>query len=112
MRGTGTPPLAGPEFQILTSATAFERANFVASLLSDVFGTGITVDLAPFAALASNAAVLVDACNAHFLGGAMTADARTEIINAVNATPPGNATERVRTALYLTLVAGQGQVDR
>ena len=56
--------------------------------------------------------MLVDACNAHFLGGAMTADARTEIINAVNATPPGNPTERARTAVYLTLVIGQAQVDR
>jgi uncharacterized protein (DUF1800 family)/fibronectin type 3 domain-containing protein len=112
VRGTGTPPLLGPEFQILTSATAFERVNFVASLLSDVFGTGITVDLAPYAALASDAARLVDACNVHFLGGAMTAGARAEIINAVNATPPENATERVRTALYLTLVTGHGQVNR
>jgi uncharacterized protein (DUF1800 family)/fibronectin type 3 domain-containing protein len=112
VRGTGTPPLRGPEFQILTTATAFERVNFIASLLGDVFGAGITVDYAPFASLAGNAAALVDACNAHFLGGALPADARTEIINAVNATPPGNPAERVRTALYLTLVTGHGQVDR
>jgi fibronectin type 3 domain-containing protein len=112
VRGTGTPPLVGPEFQLLTTATAFERVNFIASLVSDYFSPAITVDWAPFTALAANAAVLVDACNTHFLGGAMTADARMEIINAVNATPPGNPSERVRTALYLTLVTGQGQVDR
>jgi hypothetical protein len=112
LRGTGTPPLRGPEFQILTTATAFERVNFIASLLGDVFGTGITADYAPFASLAGNAPALVDACNAHFLGGALPAAARTEIINAVNATPPGDAGERVRTALYLTLVTGHGQVER
>jgi hypothetical protein len=112
VRGTGTPPLRGPEFQILTTATAFERVNFIASLPGDVFGAGITVDYARFAALAGNAAALVDACNAHFLGGALPAGARTELINAVNATPPSNPGERVRTALYLTLVAGHGQVDR
>jgi len=112
VRGTGTPPLVGPEFQLLTTATAFERVNFIASLVSDSFSPAITVDWTPFTALAINAAVLVDACNAHFLGGGMSADARMEIINAVNTTPPANPSERVRTAVYLTLVTGQGQVNR
>jgi hypothetical protein len=45
-------------------------------------------------------------------GGRMSAEARLEIINAVRASSATNMTERVRTALYLTLTAAQFQVDR
>lgn len=112
VRGTGTPPLGGPEFQILTSVTSVERVNFVGSLLGNRFGTDVTVDYAPFTSLAANAAALVDYCNQLFMGGSMSAEERTEIINAVNVTAATNPTERVRTALYLTLTAAQSQVDR
>jgi fibronectin type 3 domain-containing protein len=112
VRGTGTPPLGGPEFQVLTSVTSMERVNFVGSLLGNRFGTDVTVDYAPFTNLAGNAATLVDYCNQLFMGGAMSAEERSEIINAVNVTAASNPTERVRTALYLTLSAAQAQVDR
>ncbi len=110
--GTGTPPLGGPEFQILTSVTSMERVNFVGSLLGNRFGADVTVDYAPFTSLAGTAAALVDFCNQLFMGGAMSAQQRTEIINAVNVTAATNTTERTRTALYLTLSAAQSQVDR
>ena len=43
----------------------------------------------------------------------MSADERKVIIAAVRASSTtGNATERVRTAIYLTLVIAQSQVDR
>jgi uncharacterized protein (DUF1800 family) len=112
VRGTGTPPLGGPEFQILTSVTSIERVNFVGSLLGNRFGTDVTVDYAPFTSLAGSAASLVDFCNQLFMGGTMSAEERTEIINAVNVTAATNPMERVRTALYLTLTAAQSQVDR
>jgi hypothetical protein len=112
VRDTGTPPLGGPEFQILTSVTAVERVNFVGSLLGNRFGADVTVDYAPFMSLAGTAATLVDFCNQLFMGGSMSAEERTEIINAVNVTAASNPTERVRTALYLTLSAAQAQVDR
>jgi hypothetical protein len=112
VRGTGTPPLGGPEFQILTSVTALERVNFAGSLLGNRFGTDVTVDYAPFTSLAGNAAALVDFCNNLFMGGAMSTEERNEIISAVNVTAASNPTERVRTALYLTIIAAQAQVDR
>jgi hypothetical protein len=112
VRGTGTPPLGGPEFQILTSVTSMERVNFVGSLLGNRFGTDVTVDYAPFTSLAANPATLVDYCNLLFMGGGMSAEERTEIINAVTLTAASNPTERVRTALYLTIAAAQAQVDR
>ncbi len=112
VRGTGTPPLGGPEFQILTTVTAFERVNFMASLLGGSFGTNVTVDYTPFRSLAANPAVLVDYCNLLFMGGAMSPEERAEIIAAVGASPATSPNERTRTALFLTLVSAQGQVDR
>jgi hypothetical protein len=49
------------------------------------------------------------------MGGRMSAEERGEIIAAVNAIalgPPDTPLERATTALYLTLVAAQSQVDR
>jgi uncharacterized protein (DUF1800 family) len=112
VRGTGTPPLAGPEFQVLTSVTALERTNFIGSLLGGKFGTNVTVDYTPFTTLAGDPGALVDYCGAVFMGGRMSPEVRNEIIAAVSVTPSSNALERVRTALYLTLSIAQTQVDR
>jgi uncharacterized protein (DUF1800 family) len=114
VRGTSGPggPLGGPEFQILTSVTALERANFVASLIGGFFGTNVTIDYTPFTNRAPDAVALVDYCSLLFMGGRMSEEARLEIINAVRASSTTNMTERVRTALYLTLTAGPFQVDR
>lgn len=105
-------PLAGPEFQILTAVTALERANFVGDLLGGHFGTDVLFDLSPFSSLARDPAALVDACNLRFMGGRMSPEERTAIIAAVRTTPQTNPVERARTALYLTLVAAQSQIDR
>jgi hypothetical protein len=115
VRGTSGPggaPLTGPEYQILTSVTALERANFVAALVGAWFGTDVTIDYTPFNSRAADAVALVDYCSLLFMGGRMSAEARLEIINAVRASSATNVTERVRTALYLTLTAAQFQVDR
>ena len=102
--------LGGPEFQILTSVTSLVRTNFVARLLSGGFGTDVTIDYTPFTSKAVDPAVLVDYCNLLFMGGQMSAAQRAEIISAVGAT--SNTTDRVQTAIYLTLTAAQFQVDR
>jgi len=111
VRNTGTPPLGGPEFQTLTTVTALERANFVASLLGGSFGTDVTFNFDPFTSRASNPAALVDYVNEVLMGGRMSAQQRNEIVATVTVTPATNAIERARTALYLTWVAGQSQVD-
>jgi uncharacterized protein (DUF1800 family) len=110
--GTGVPPLTGPEFQSLTSVTALERANFVAKLIGGGFGADVAIDYSPFTSLASDPGALVDACSQIFMGGRMSPEQRNEIVAAVMVTPASNALERTRTALYLTLVAAQAQVDR
>ena len=115
VRGTNAPggaPLGGPEFQILTTVTTLVRANFVGYLLAGSFGGNVTIDYGPFTSRADDAPALVDYCNVLLMGGGMSTEERTEIIAAVRATPAGETIERSRTALYLTLVAAQGQVDR
>jgi uncharacterized protein (DUF1800 family) len=109
---TGGLPLVGPEFQILTSVTALVRANFVGDLLARRFGDNVTVDYTPFTSRARDAAALVDYCNLLFMGGRMSPQERREIITAVRVSPIESLNERVRTALYLTLVLAQSQVDR
>jgi hypothetical protein len=111
VRGTGTPPLGGPEFQTLTSVTVLERANFGWRFISGGFGSDVVVDLTPYTSLAATPAALVDLVNLNFMGGRMSAEERTEIIAAVGRVASTNATERARTALYLTIVAAQAQVD-
>jgi uncharacterized protein (DUF1800 family)/fibronectin type 3 domain-containing protein len=116
VRGTAVgsaPPLGGPEFQILTSVTSLERANFIGLLLGDRFGDDVTIDLTPYTSRAADPGALVDYCNLVFLGGRMTPEARKAIVAAVRASSTtANALERARTALYLTLIIGQSQVDR
>ena len=106
IRGTA---LAGPEFQILTSVTSLVRTNFVGQLLSGGFGTEVTIDYAPFTSKAADPAALVDYCSLLFMGGQMSSAQRTEIIAAVSAT--SGATDRVQTAIYLTLGTAQYQVE-
>jgi len=116
VRGTaaapGGQPLVGPEFQIHTSVTSLVRANFVASLLAGNFGTDVTFDRTPFTSRARDAAALVDFCNLTFMGGRMSTAERGEIMGAVRVSPVEYVGERSRTAMYLTLVISNSQVDR
>lgn len=114
VRGTVGPtglPLGGPEFQILTSVTALVRVNFVGSLLGGHFGDNVTFDFGPFTSRAADPAALVDYCAELFMGTRISPEMRAEIINAVRASSVSNTRERARTAIYLTLVAAQTQVD-
>jgi hypothetical protein len=73
----------------------------------------VAIDFTPFTARATDPAALVDYCNLLFLGGRMSPEERKIIIAAVRgASTTGEAVERVRTALFLTLVIAQSQVDR
>jgi uncharacterized protein (DUF1800 family)/fibronectin type 3 domain-containing protein len=109
IRGT---TLGGPEFQILTAVTALSRVNYVGRLISGGFGSDVTLNLTEFNNRAADPAGLADYCNVTFMGGLMSAEHRAEIINAVRVMPASNPTERVRTALYLTLASAQYQVER
>jgi uncharacterized protein (DUF1800 family) len=113
--------LIGPEFQLLTSATAIARANVTNALIfgngiapdATVFGaTGTQVDLSAYAAVAADAGALADRIDRNLLGGTMPAGMRSAIINAVNAVAASDSTGRARAALYLAFASPQYQVQR
>ena len=100
--------LLGPEFQLLNTATAMTRANFVKSLITGGFGSDVTFDWTPFTNLAATPGALIDRVNAVLMGGAMSAQMRQAILTAVNAAP--TAREKARAAVYLAAVSMQYQV--
>ncbi len=114
VRGTAGPtgaPMGGPEFQGFTSVTALVRANFTGALLGGWFGSDVVFDYTPFTSLAADPAALVDYCARLFMGTRISPEMRAEIIAAVRVSPSSSTRERSRTAIYLTLVAAQTQVD-
>ena len=101
--------LTGPEFQLYTTATGMTRANFVASLISGGFGSEVTLNFAPWEALAADAGALVYRIDLLAFGGTLSAEARGVMITAIQASP--TAREKVMTAFYLAFTSSQFQVE-
>jgi hypothetical protein len=114
----GPEDLIGPEFGILSAATALRRANFVNTMVFNRINAGgntpngTSIDLTPLQALAGTPATLVDEVNRLMLHGAMSAEMRASIINAVTAVSAANTLKRARTAVYLVATSSQYQVQR
>ena len=113
--------LPGPEFGLLTTATAIGRANFANTLLfstgiaadPDLYGaTGTQRDLAGYLAVAGDASALADRLDRNLLAGTMSTAMRQAIAGAVNALPASDTLNRARTALYLVVSSPQFQVQR
>jgi uncharacterized protein (DUF1800 family) len=114
-------PLLGPPFQIYTESTAIRRANFINTL---VFGSialpsyapagssTAAIVLSPWAGLAGYPAVLVDDLSLRLMHGAMPADMRARIIQAVTAISASSPTLRAQTAIYLVASSAQYNVQR
>lgn len=102
--------LLAPEFQIYTTATATARVNFVADLIGGRFGGNVKIPWTNLQALAADPNLLVDYINDVFLGSTMSPQMRTLILQAMLAT--NSSKEKAQTALYLTLVSPQYQVQR
>jgi uncharacterized protein (DUF1800 family) len=114
-------PLLGPPFQIFTESTAIRRANIVNTLLFGTISlpsyapagaTTVAVTLTPWINLAGTPAALVDDLSLRLMHGAMPADMRARIIQAVTAIAASNPTYRAQTALYLTATSAQYNVQR
>jgi hypothetical protein len=114
----GAGGLRGPEFGILSTSTALQRANFVNLMVfsniaaSEDSPYGTSIDLSGMEALAANPAQLVDALDELLLHGSMSEGMRKSVIAAVLAVPPSNALRRARTAVYLVATSSQYQVER
>lgn len=100
--------LAAPEFQIYTPTEATLRGNFLWGLLTQP-GANLRVNLQPFTAAAGDTTVLINAVDQALLWGRMSPAMRQSLANAINAQP--DATQRVQTALYLTLLSGQHAIQ-
>ena len=112
--------LNGPEFALLTTATAINRANVAYSLIFSgtiapdptVFGaTGTSINLAPYQAVAADATALVDRFDQMLMGGRMPDTMREAIVAAVNALPASDTLGRARAAAYLVISSPSFQVE-
>ncbi len=115
--------ILGPEFAIMTTGTAIQRANFVNRLAftSPVVGgattnspNGTAIDFTDLQALnvADNTGnQLVDELNRRMLHSTMSAAMKSTILTAVTAVTAGDI-GRVRQAVYLVATSSQYQVQR
>jgi uncharacterized protein (DUF1800 family) len=138
--GSGPPPLTGPEFGLMTTSTAIQRANFVNQCFAPASGRtidvvraagtspsgadpnggqlvptgplGTSVDVSFLLPNAGNPGALADQLNTLMLHGTMTPEMKSAVVTAVNAVSASNALKRVRTAVYLVASSSQYQVQR
>jgi uncharacterized protein (DUF1800 family) len=99
-----------PEFQLLTTATTIVRQNFVDSVVRNLLGGGVQIDLTTLANQASNPQQLVDTLDAIFTHGALPSADKAAIVSAINAVPASNPQARARIAVYLLTSSSQYQV--
>ena len=111
--------LLAPEFGIHDANAAFASANFVYQMVygngaaadTSVAGsTGTRIDLAPFTALASDPARLVDRLDVLLMHGTLSPSARSSIIGAVAAL--SSTSDRARLAIYLLGTSSQFRVEQ
>ena len=108
--------LVAPEFQITTDTTVITTAN---KMRSEVYRQpnpsnpdGIVLNLSAQVALASNPAGLVDSLNVLLMGGQMSPNMRTILINTVNQIPAANTLERAQTAVHLIVISPEFVIQK
>ena len=101
----GNAGLYGPEFMIYPPALAVQRATLTWGLLTNQFGSGLNVNIAPFVALSSNPAALVEMVNQKVLHGRMSAELRGALVDSVLAL--SDPTQRALGAIYLAAISSE-----
>jgi len=96
--------LAGPEFQLLTPATALLRVNFIYAVVMNQAGTGVTIDLTPYVKVAGDSSQLLSAVDKAFTCGRMPSTMQGYLLTAINAT--SDPATRAQTAVYLAATSG------
>ena len=111
--------LTAPEFQILSQATAFSRANYAYRVAYNQANSNVSVDLSNFAQLASDTnpatqvgslTTMLNAVSTALLGSPMSSEMLNAVMPAMLATT--NSTTRARNAVFLVAAAPQYQVVR
>lgn len=106
----GNPALYGPEFQLYTPAQAVARANFLYAFIAGNYAGMVSIDLAPYQAVAGNPTALLNLVDATLLQGRMTPSTRNAIGASLLATT--DLKQRAITALYLTAIAADFAVQQ
>ena len=116
--------MLGPEFAIMTTGTAIQRANFVNRMVysSPAVGGGTTnapngtnldfSDLLPLSTADATGNLLVDELNRRMLHGTMSAAMKSTILTAVTSVAASDPIGRTRQAIYLVATSSQYQVQR
>lgn len=108
--------LVSPEFQITTDTTVITTANRMRSTVyaqpSSTNPDVLVLDLSSVAALASNPTALVDSLNNLLMGGEMSAEMRTIVINAVTQISAANTLERAQTAVHLLVTSPEFVIEK
>jgi uncharacterized protein (DUF1800 family) len=100
----------GPEFQLMTTATTLVRSNFVDSVVRNALGSGVSIDLSPYVALAGSPQQLVDMLDSVLTRGELSSTAKSAIVSTVSAIAASNPQARARTAVYLVATSSRYQV--
>ena len=114
--------LRGPEFAIMTTGTAVQRANFMNTIVFNKVNTsvpnipsGTSIDLSELVAASTADPTgnrLLDVINWKILHGTMSTSMRNTILPVVTAVASSNPTSRAQQALYLVATSSQFQIQR
>jgi uncharacterized protein (DUF1800 family) len=106
---TGHP---APEFQLLTTATALARANWVNSFAFGSLGTTTTIDFSSYGTEAATPSTLLSDLNTLLMHGTMSSSMQSEILTAMQSVPSGTTQglTQAKTAIYLIASSSQYQV--
>lgn len=100
--------LLGPEFQIYTTQTAANRADFVNAALYRTLDSTTSISLAPFVQNATSTDAMADYISYVFLHHSMSPVLTQQAIDAANAARTPQA--QVQAALYVVLTSGEYQI--
>ncbi len=101
--------ILGPEFQIYSTQTAANRADTVYSAIyGGQLDAGTKFNIAPFTAVGSNSAALIDLIDTTFFHQDMSANLRSAIGQAL--APLTLASDKAKAALYVALTSGEYQI--
>jgi len=100
-----------PEFQLLTTATALARANWVNSFAFGSLGSTTTIDFSVYGSQAATPNTLLGNLNTLLMHGTLSADMQNDIVTAMQAVPAGSTQglTQARTAIYLIASSSQYQ---
>ncbi len=101
----GSPLMFGPEFSVYSPGLAIQRANFIYALLTNQFGSGVSVNLSSFKAVAGNVNTLIDMVNQKMFQGRMSNELRAVLITTSQAT--SDLTNRAFGAVYLAAISSE-----